>query len=178
MSTYGSSGRLARMQSTRRSEIGMKPLPKADRLAALVSNVTETMLGLSFVPATHVAAHPGLTWRTAIMLVDGPQPVSVGLSSDEAGCTKLAAAMFACEPNTVDGDMINDALRELVNMTAGLVKREMALDQALSVPSIIDDKQSLGEIARQHPALVLVAREVGIALWACDGRLKWGAEAA
>ncbi len=156
----------------------MKPLPEANRLAALVSSVTETMLGLSFVPATNKAAHPTLTWRTAIMLVDGPRPVSVGLSSDEPGCTKLAAAMFGCGPDKVDVGMINDALCELVNMTAGLLKREMSLDQALSVPSIIDDKQSLEEIARQHPALVLVAREVGIALWACDGLLKWGAKAA
>jgi hypothetical protein len=156
----------------------MKPLPKADRLAALVSNVTETMLGLSFVPATEAAAHPRLTWRTAIMLVDGPRPISVGLSSDESGCAKLAAAMFGCGTDSVDVGMVNDALRELVNMTAGLLKREMALDQALSVPSIIDDKQSQEEVARQHPALVLVAREVGIALWACDGLLKWGERAA
>jgi hypothetical protein len=156
----------------------MIPLPKAEKLAALVSSVTETMLGLSFVPAATVTAHPGLTWRTAIMLVDGPRPVSVGLSSDESGCTKLAAAMFGCKPDGVDVGMINDALRELVNMTAGLIKREMSLDQALAVPSIIDDKQALEEIARQHPALVLVAREVGIALWACDGLLKWNAKAA
>lgn len=156
----------------------MIPLPKAERLAALVSNVTETMLGLSFVPAVSATAHPGLTWRTAIMLVDGQRPVSVGLSSDEAGCTKLAAAMFGCGAEGVDVGMINDALRELVNMTAGLIKREMSLDQALAVPSIIDDKQALAEISRQHPALVLIAREVGIALWACDGLLKWTAKAA
>lgn len=156
----------------------MNPLPKADRLAALVSNVTETMLGLSFAAATSVAAYPSLTWRTAIMLLDGPRPLSVGLSSDEAGCAKLAAAMFGCQPAGVDVGMINDALRELVNMTAGLLKREMGLDQALSVPSIIDDRLALEEIARQHPALVLIAREVGIALWACDGLLKWKARAA
>ncbi len=156
----------------------MLPLPKATRLAELVSNVTETMLGLSFVPAEKATAHPGLTWKTAIMLVDGARPVSVGLSSDEAGCAKLAAAMFGCGTDGVDNGMIDDALRELVNMTAGLLKREMSLDQALSVPSIIDDKQALEAIARQHPALVLVAREVGIALWACDGLLKWSAKAA
>jgi hypothetical protein len=43
-------------------------------------------------------------------------------------------------------------LRELVNMTAGLLKREMALDEALTVPSIVDDKDALAEIARQHPS--------------------------
>lgn len=156
----------------------MKPMPKAERLAALVSNVTETMLGISFAASEGVQAHPSLNWRTAIMLVDGPRPVSVGLSSDETGCAKLAAAMFGCKPDGVDVGMMNDALRELVNMTAGLLKREMALDQALTVPKIVDDKDSLEEIARQHPALVLLAREVGIALWACDGLLKWSVKAA
>jgi CheY-specific phosphatase CheX len=156
----------------------MKPMPKAERLAALVSNVTETMLGISFLPAEGASAHPSLTWRTAIMLVNGARPVSVGLSSDEIGCAKLAAAMFGCKPEGVDVGMVNDALRELVNMTAGLLKREMELDQALAVPSIVDDKEALSEIARQHPALVLRAREVGLALWACDGLLKWNAKAA
>ena len=112
------------------------------------------------------------------MLVDGSRPFSVGLSSNEAGCAKLAAAMFGCNAEGVDVGMVDDALRELVNMTAGLLKREMALDQALTVPAIVSDKQSLDEIAAQHPALVLIAREVGIALWACDGHLKWSAKAA
>lgn len=156
----------------------MKPMPKAERLAAMVTNVTETMLGLSFTADKDSKAHPALNWRTAIMLVDGPHPVSVGLSSDETGCQRLTAAMFGCAIDGVDVSMINDALRELVNMTAGLIKREMALDQALTVPLIVDSKESLEEIASQHPALVLKAREVGIALWACDGLLKWKTRAA
>jgi CheY-specific phosphatase CheX len=156
----------------------MKPMPKAERLAALVSSVTETMLGISFIPAGEVPAHPQLNWRTAIMLVPGPRPVSVGLSSDEPGCKKLAAAMFGCKPDAVDNAMVNDALGELVNMTAGLLKREMALDQALTVPQIVENKESLEEIARQHLALVLKACEVGVALWAHDGLLKWTVKAA
>jgi CheY-specific phosphatase CheX len=112
------------------------------------------------------------------MLVDGSRPVSVGLSSDEPGCAKLAAAMFGCKPEGVDLCMVDDALRELVNMTAGMLKRELMLDQALSVPAIIDDKESLAEIARQHPALVLIAREIGIALWTYEGLLKWNVKVA
>jgi hypothetical protein len=156
----------------------MKPMPKAEKLAAMVSNVTETMLGISFAPVQDVQAHPLLNWRTAIMLVTGTRPLSVGLSSDQTGCTKLAAAMFGCDEGGVDVGMINDALRELVNMTAGVLKRELSLDQALTVPLIVEDKSSLEEIASQHPALVLKAREVGIALWAYEGILKWTSRAA
>jgi len=42
--------------------------------------------------------------------------------------------MFSCPASDVDPSMINDALRELVNMTAGLLRTELALDQALAVP--------------------------------------------
>jgi hypothetical protein len=149
----------------------MKPMPKAERLAALVSNVTETMLGISFAPATTAQAHPSLNWRTAIMLVDGPRPVSVGLSSDEPGCAKLAAAMFGCKPEGVDVGMVNDALRELVNMTAGLLKTEMALDQALSLSQVVTDASVLASLVELHPGLVLKAKEIDLALWAYEGRV-------
>jgi hypothetical protein len=159
-------------------QVDMKPLPEAARLAALVSNVTDTMLGISFAPSFSDEAHPSFNWRTAIMLVDGARPLSVGLSSDEIGCKQVAAAMFGMTPEGVDVGMVDDALRELVNMTAGLIKREMTLDQALTVPHIICDRESLEGIAKQHPALVLRAREVGIALWAMEGLFKWKAQAA
>ena len=148
----------------------MKPMPKAERLAALVSNVTETMLGISFLPAAEVTAHPSLTWRTAIMLVDGPRPVSVGLSSDETGCSTLAAAMFGCKPDGVDVGMINDALCELVNMTAGLLKGALSLDQALGLPRVAegDDPHVVRAHAGPH-VLVLRAREVGLMLWVLQG---------
>lgn len=151
----------------------MKPMPKAERLAALVSNVTETMLGISFAPAPAAlaCAHPALTWRTAIMLVDGPRPVSVGLSSDEGGCATLAAAMFGCKPDGVDVGMVNDALRELVNMTAGLLKTEMALDQALSLSQVVTDASVLASLVELHPGLVLKAKEIDLALWAYEGRV-------
>jgi hypothetical protein len=147
----------------------MKQLPPSDRLAALVSNVTQTMLGISFVPSINDQADPDLCWRTAVMLVDGARPLTVGLSSSHEGCLALTAAMFSCPPSSVDQSMINDALRELVNMTAGLLRTELALDQALAVPQVVTDAAVLAKLAALHPGLVLRAKEIGLTLWAHDG---------
>jgi hypothetical protein len=147
----------------------MKPLPPSDRLAALVSNVTQTMLGISFSASPQDVAIPTFCWRTAVMLVEGARPLTVGLSSSQEGCLTLTSAMFSCPTSDVDPNMINDALRELVNMTAGLLKTEMALDQALTVPQVVTDSTVLAKLAALHPGLVLKAKEIGLALWAHEG---------
>jgi len=149
----------------------MKQLPPSERLAVLVSNVTQTMLGISFAPSLGDQAHPDPCWRTAVMLVDGARPLTVGLSSSQQGCLALTAALFSCPTSAVDAAMINDALCELVNMTAGLLKMEMALDQALSVPQVVTDASVLTSLAALHPALVLKAKEIDLALWAYQGRV-------
>lgn len=148
----------------------MKQLPPSERLAVLVSSVTQTMLGISFVPSLGAQAHPDPCWRTAVMLVDGAWPLTVGLSSSQQGCLALTAALFSCPPSAVDAAMIDDALCELVNMTAGLLKMEMALDQALSLPQVVTDASVLTSLAELHPALVLKAKEIDLALWAYQGR--------
>jgi hypothetical protein len=44
--------------------------------------------------------------------------------------------MFATPLERVDDGMINDALCELVNMTAGMLKSALKIDQALGLPRI------------------------------------------
>jgi hypothetical protein len=149
----------------------MKPLPSSERLAVLVSNVTQTMLGISFAASLGDQAHPDLCWRIAVTLVDGPRPLTVGLSSSQPGCLALTAAMFSCPVSAVDAPMISDALRELVNMTAGLLKTEMALDQALSLSQVVTDASVLASLVELHPGLVLKAKEIDLALWAYEGRV-------
>ena len=148
----------------------MKQLHPSERLAALVSSVTQTMLGISFVPVLSDQVRPGMCWRTAVMLVGGARPLTVGLSSSQEGCLALTAALFSCPVSAVDAGMINDALCELVNMTAGLLKTEMALDQALTVPQVVTYATVLARLAELHPGLVLKAKEIDLALWAYQGR--------
>ncbi|HTP51251.1 MAG TPA: chemotaxis protein CheX [Anaeromyxobacteraceae bacterium] len=141
-------------------------------MAALVSGVTETMLGLSFAPETNASPSEALVWRTAVLPIAGGQPITVGLSSDRRGCAQLSAAMFGCADENVDQAMMDDSLRELVNMTAGLLKSAMSLDQQLGLPTVFEGKK-----VPPHPngkpghSLVLRGKEIGLVLWIFEGLL-------
>ena len=113
----------------------MSNFPDPATLATLVSNVTQTMCGISFGVSeskeTAVAC-----WRMAVLNVTGGTPWQVALFSDEKGCTALGAALFQCEPDTLDTSMLEDSLCELLNMAAGQIKGVLASDSALGLPRI------------------------------------------
>lgn len=139
-------------------------------MASLVSGVTQTMLGLTFVPDAERVPSPRLVWRTALLPIAGERPLTVGLSTDETGCSRLSAAMFSCAPGEVDQAMMNDSLCELVNMTAGLLKSALSLDQALGLPKILAaaDGPPPPPPAGPH-AIVLKADALGLVLWIYEG---------
>jgi hypothetical protein len=88
------------------------------------------MMGRTF--RLHTGERPEL-WRAGILSIPGLHPITIALSSDREGCAKLAAAMLKCEEHELDLPMIDDFLRELVNMTAGMIRTELRLDQQLGL---------------------------------------------
>ena len=143
-------------------------LPPAEKMAELVSGVTQTMLGFTFEPDGS-NAHDALASRTAVLPIPGATPMTVGLSSNEDGCSKLAGAMFGVEKKDVDASMMNDSLCELVNMTAGLLKSHMSLNQALGLPRILTGS-SAPEVPKASPhVVVLKAQQLGLVLWIYEG---------
>ena len=116
------------------------PLP-SDRLASSVSRVTTTMMGIVFRACDEPRPEP---WRVVLLPIPGPSPLTIALASDRAGCATLAAAMLMCDEDSLDLEMIDDFLRELANMTAGQIKHELALEQALGLPRIVDGMRALG----------------------------------
>jgi hypothetical protein len=110
-------------------------LPAA-RIATSLSRVTSTMLGRTFEVTTRAAPE---RWRTAMLSIAGAKPLTVALSSDRSGCAALAAAMLMIDEDDLELEMIDDFMRELVNMTAGQIKCELALDQALGMPRCLDE---------------------------------------
>ena len=98
--------------------------------------------------------------------------MTVGISSDEPGCAALGSAMFACDRATLDSGMMNDALCELVNMTAGVVKTAMDLDQMLGLPKILESESDTHRlIDLGWPPVALKADGLGLLLWLCAGTL-------
>ncbi len=150
----------------------MKPLPPPEKMASLVSGVTQTMLGLTFVPddaKPMPRAREALGWRTVVLPIPGEHPLTVGLSSDQHGCARLAAAMFACSTEQLDDTMTSDALCELVNMTAGLLKAAMSLDQSLGLPKVIVGGAAPAVPSASPHVIVLKADALGLLLWIYEG---------
>lgn len=106
--------------------------PSPDSLATMVNSVTTTMMNVRFALARGSAGRA--VFRRAVLPIPGTVPVSVVLACDEGSCRQLGAKLFCVKPGEVDVTMIEDTLRELANITAGQVKRAMALDQALGLP--------------------------------------------
>ena len=148
----------------------MIEFPSAEKLASLVSNVTQTMFNISFQAIIPQESAPHLIWRTVLLPIPGKDPITVGLSSDLQGCTKLGSAMFQVPLESVDQSMMDDSLCELANMTAGLLKSTLALDQALGLPKIIPNADPRVAAATNDPRLTLLrAREIGLILWVFHG---------
>jgi hypothetical protein len=145
-------------------------LPAPAEMAHVVSGVTKPMLGLTFKPDEVDRPWEDLVWRAAVLSIEGKRPLTVGLSSDRAGCEALSAAMFQVSKDEVDDEMLSDALRELVNMTAGLLKNHMRLEQLLGLPRIVPSGQP--PVPPPPPGmhhLVLKAERLGLVLWVFEG---------
>jgi hypothetical protein len=113
-------------------------------LASLLSEVTSTMLGLPFVAAEGEERIELLCWRSAVLPIGQGEMLQVALASDERGCALLGSKMFQIELADVDASIIDDTLRELVNMTAGMIKRALGADMALGLPRIVSQTRPDG----------------------------------
>jgi hypothetical protein len=147
----------------------MSALPPPATLASVVSGVTETMLGLTFQSDDQGRPWEDLVWRGAVLAIPGATPVTVGLSSDQPGCAQLAARMFQMEPPELADEMLSDALCELVNMTAGLLKSNMKLEQTLGLPRLVPAGQPPVPPPAATNTIVLRAEGVGLVLWVYQG---------
>jgi hypothetical protein len=144
-------------------------LPDPSTLAVLVSNVTKTMCGLSFVPAAADERTEQLCWRIATLPIGGARPIRVALSSDEAGCAALGSALFSMPPEQLDQSMIDDSLCELLNMAAGQIKTALALDQALGLPKIVSAKDLPAGRALVEGVVLRSCGSIGLLIWVSEG---------
>jgi hypothetical protein len=151
----------------------MNKLPQPDDLARMVSNVTTTLLGITFHPVLGTALPMDRAWKTALLPIPGKRPITVGLASDHDSCSALSAAMFSCPREQVDATMMDDSLRELVNMTAGLVKSALAPDQALGLPRIFPHSSLPARgSGPDSQSVLLKADHLRLLLWVVEGELK------
>ncbi len=148
----------------------MPTLPPPQTMAAVVSGVTETMLGLRFRADNEDAPWSHLVWRAAVLPIPGAFPLTVGLSSDRPGCEALSSKMFQVPTSELSDEMLSDSLCELVNMTAGLLKAQLRLEQALGLPRVVPENQPpVPPPPSDRSRIVLRADRLGLVLWVFEG---------
>jgi hypothetical protein len=148
----------------------MTELPDAELLATLVSNVTETMCGISFCPESSPVDEGAHSWRVASLPISGERPLRVILSSDQKGCEGLGSALLHFPADELESDMIDDSLCELLNMAAGQIKRALSIDQALGLPKIVPgvEGQAVFQAARKHGILLRSRGPLDLLIWVTE----------
>ena len=119
----------------------MTELPSSAVLAEFVSNVTAAMfhipLRLITTPTTTIPWSEPSKWHIAGISIDGPSHLYLSMAFDEKSGVALGSAMFRRPPADIDAAMIADALKELVNLTAGNLKSVIGSDYSLGLPLLI-----------------------------------------
>jgi len=133
----------------------------------LVSNVTATMFGTTFVPGGGEIRGESLCQQMVMMRLPAEREITVALSSDEPGGRYLSAAFLGCPPEKVTREMIDDVIAELLNMIAGQISKALDLEHLIGLPSrttLADLFQACG-LGAKDPVLLRSQAEVDLGLW-------------
>lgn len=151
----------------------MSKLPSPADLAVLVSNVTGSMFGTTFVPAEDEVRGESLCQRMVMMRLTADREITLVLSSDELGSRSLSAAFLGCAPEKVTQEMIDDVIAELLNMIAGQIAATLDLNSLIGVPSpttLGDLVQETGGLGAGNPILLRSQGEVDLGLWIFEAK--------
>lgn len=142
-------------------------LPDASTLAALVSNVTETMCGTSFVVDDPYARGESLCARMFVLPLLGGRRISIVLGCDAQAAHGLASALFGVGADQLDANMPDEAICELLNMIAGQITGRFRLEVALGLPrrTTIGEVCGAGGLRFEDAALLTSRGRLNLRLW-------------
>jgi len=105
----------------------------------VVSTIWEHLLGLP-IGRGDEAALPSRNdgCLTGCIQIAGAWRGAVTLVSTHSMARRIAAAMFALEESSIPNDMIQDALGEVTNMTAGNLKSLLPETCFLGLPTVVE----------------------------------------
>jgi CheY-specific phosphatase CheX len=120
-------------------------LPAPQALAKLASAATQMLYG---VPIEYggpcLVDMPGVSdGHTAVVPLIGAPTYIVSAKANGDGGYALASIMFDCQIEAVDDAMVEDSLRELVNILAGQLKSLIAPTHQMGLPSRLTDDMTL-----------------------------------
>ena len=145
----------------------MSNFPLPEDLAVLVSGVTHTMCGTSFVSSDPTARGESLCGQMVLLSFGGDRPASVLLACDRSGGRALAASMFGVPPDNVTPELAADAIRELLSMVAGQVSRALGIDAPLGLARVttLSEMVGLGGPGISEGVLLRSTGNIDLRLW-------------
>jgi hypothetical protein len=145
----------------------MSSLPGPENLAVLVSNVTRTMCGTTFVPGDPVARGESLYLQMALITLSGDPDIAIVVSSDQKGSRALGRAFFGITDAQLTQPMIDDAIAELLNMVAGQLSSALGSRHRLGLPKRVKVKElaQLGGLGAGAEVLLRSEGAVDLGLW-------------
>jgi hypothetical protein len=123
----------------------MVDLPTPQAIAKLVSTATQMLFATSvefYGPCLDGVPDAGGGMAVVIPLIGSPMYVVTAKANGDSGLA-LAMVMFECELDAVDDGMVEDSLREIINIFAGQIKSLLAPTHQLGLPSRLTDDQTL-----------------------------------
>jgi CheY-specific phosphatase CheX len=102
-----------------------------NELARVVSNVTRTMCGVSFVVGEGADRGESICSRMLVLPLIGLRRINIVMSCDTATARNLAASLLRRPAQQVGRAEVDAALRELLSMVGGQVVNVMQVDQTL-----------------------------------------------
>jgi len=141
----------------------MNPQIAPETLGSLVSKVMATSCGVNLTPSSDERVPS--PWRTALLPIPGGRPLVVAIASDEFGCFALASGLLQMPASDLDSSMVEDSLREILNMVAGHIKRAMSLDQALGLPEIVPFADVERLLPSGHQQVSVSSGRVNLTVW-------------
>ena len=138
-----------------------------NELARVVSNVTQTMCGISFTVGESAERGESICSRMLILPLVGLRRINIVMSCDQSAAKALARALLRRKDGELDRREVDSALRELLSMVAGQVVNLLQLDETLgTVRSVtLAELTSAGAAGFSNAALLRGSGNTDLRIW-------------
>lgn len=153
----------------------MSELPSPQTLAGIVNDAIQAMYTFHVSFAGECArVLPGASKNiTVIVPLIGAPLYIITARADGQGGSALASVMYSCDTSDTNPEMIEDALRELCNITAGQLKSVIAQDHEIGLSSRLLDDSTFNDVHRWSGVRLSVGglgnAEIDVAIAEFDG---------
>ena len=134
-------------------------------MSSLLVGVSECLFGFAMQPSADMDESE-LRWRAAALDIPGAKDMRIYLSTDRESAELLSMGMLHLEREQLELGLIEDVLRELLNMVGGHLKAALTIDEPLALPEIVSEEQGAvpwDAAHREH--LVLCGGPVRLCVW-------------